>query len=115
MEECFELTVASMFQQNGESCHSAKSFITWLKDCQIKYIEDWLGNSTDLNPIENLWEVVKHGIQGRNISTLLKLEKEFRVCWDAIPTEKLHDFAMSKPQCLSNVKKRKGCLTKYQG
>ena len=113
LEECFELTGASVFQQDGAPCHTAKSVITWLKDCEIKFIEDWPGNSPDLNPIENLWQVVKHGLQGKDVSTLPKLEKEIRACWDAIPTKKLHDLAMSMPRRLKDVKKRSGHPTKY--
>ena len=98
--------------QLGEG-HTAKSVKTWLKDCGINFIENWPGNSPDLKQIENLWQMVKHGLQGKDISSLPKLEKKIKAIWDAIPTQKLHDLAMSMPRRLREVKKCKGCPTKY--
>ena len=86
-----------MFQQDVAPCHSAKLVKTWLKDCGINFIEDCPGNSPDLNPIENLWQLVKHGLQGQDVSSLPKLEKEIRAIWDTIPTQKIHDLVKSMP------------------
>ena len=65
---------------------TAKLVKTCIKDCGINFIEDWPGNSPDLNPIENLWQVVKHELQGKDAISLPKLEKEIQAIWDTIPT-----------------------------
>ena len=80
-----------------DSCYTAKLVKTWLKDCGINFFEDWPGNSPDLNQIENLWQVVKQGLQGKDVSSLPKLEKEIRAIWDTIPTQKIHDLVKSMP------------------
>ena len=104
---------ADVFQQDGATSHTANSVTQWLKDCQVNYIDDWPGQSPDLNPIENLWQIVKSDLQGKDVSTYEKLEKEVRASWDRIPVETLHNLALSVPRRLQEVKKRKGGATKY--
>lgn len=41
--------------QDRAPCNTAQ----WLQDSEVKYIRDWLGNSLDPNPIENLWMIMK--------------------------------------------------------
>ncbi len=65
LPESFEQRGATVFQQDGAPCHTAKSITQWLGDCQILYISDWPGNSPDLNPIENIWQVIKKDLQGK--------------------------------------------------
>ena len=50
-EECF-------FQQGNAPCHTAMSVKVWMKDQQIRTLS-WQAQSPDLNPIENLWNVIK--------------------------------------------------------
>ena len=50
-EECF-------FQQDNDPCHTARSVKVWVKDHQIRILS-WPAQSSDLNPIENLWNGIK--------------------------------------------------------
>ncbi|KAG0730527.1 Transposable element Tcb2 transposase [Chionoecetes opilio] len=73
--DSFKLTRASVFQQDSALAHTAKSVTQWLDDCMVPFIKDWPGNSLDLNPIENLWHMVKKDLQGKDVSSIPKLKK----------------------------------------
>uniref|UniRef100_A0A8C7M569 Tc1-like transposase DDE domain-containing protein n=1 Tax=Oncorhynchus mykiss TaxID=8022 RepID=A0A8C7M569_ONCMY len=49
---------ARFFQQDNAPCHTARSIKVWIEDHQIKTLS-WLAQSPGLNPIENLWNVIK--------------------------------------------------------
>ena len=53
-----EIHKTSIFQHDGAPCHRSKIVKKWLQDQKYDVL-DWPGNSPDLNPIENLWHVVK--------------------------------------------------------
>ena len=48
----------------------------------IKFISvmDWLGNSPDLNPMENLWSITKLHLQRRDCTTVIKLIETIFEC-----------------------------------
>ena len=47
-----------LFQQDLAPAHSAKTTCNWFAAHGIAVL-DWPANWTDLNPIENLWDIVK--------------------------------------------------------
>ena len=59
----FEMCQASTFMQDGAPFHTAKSVKEWLRDCCVPFFEDWPANSSDLNPIENLWVIIKRELR----------------------------------------------------
>ncbi len=52
-----------ILQQDLASAHTAKSTKSWLND-QVGAL-DWPANSPDLNPIENLWGIVKRKMRNK--------------------------------------------------
>lgn len=113
LPDAFEKCKAEVFMQDGAPCHTAKSVKQWLSDCQVKYLDDWPGNSPDLNPIENLWQIVKQRLRSKDISSLSRLEAAVRDAWDNIPPEILRRLSDSLPNRLQTVINRKGATTKY--
>ena len=79
----------------------------------IKRIE-WPGNSPDLNPIENLWHVLKFKIRRVPISNKKQLIKELNRIWEnEISNDLLKTLANSMNRRLKCVLKAKGGPTKY--
>ena len=46
------------FQQDNAPCHKSRKTLGWLAQKNVNVL-DWLPSSPDLNPIENLWSIVK--------------------------------------------------------
>ncbi len=53
-----------IFQQDFAPAHTAKSTKSWLNDHGVGVL-DWSANSPDLNPIENLWGIVKRKMRNK--------------------------------------------------
>lgn len=60
LDDCFECCKTDVFVQDSVLCHTAKVIKDWFDFVQMDYINDWLGNSPDLNPVENLSLLMKH-------------------------------------------------------
>ena len=73
------------FQQDLAPAHSAKTTSTWFKDHGIRVL-DWPANSPDLNPIENLWRIVKRKMQYARPNNAEELKTTIRATWALINT-----------------------------
>ena len=103
----------SVFMQDGAPCHKAKLITEWLKNKNITLL-DWPGNSPDLNPIENMWSIMKLKLQNEDCSTVEKLKKNIQILWcKHISTELCEKLALSMPRRIEMVIKAKGGMTKY--
>ncbi len=61
---CF-LLLTSFLTMDLAPAHTAKSTKSWLNDHGVGVL-DWPANSPDLNPIENLWDIVKRKMKTRD-------------------------------------------------
>ena len=102
--------------QDGARPHTARVVKDWFAESRINVFNDWPGNSPDLNPIENLWAIMKHRLKGRDTSSVPKLTTAVEQIWDDLgKTGKdiIENLALSVPDRLEEVKTRKGRPTKY--
>jgi transposase len=55
---------STWFLQDGASCHTSNLVMGRLKEMKKEFqVMDWLGNSPDLNPIENCWSFMKYKLK----------------------------------------------------
>ena len=113
LPDSMDETNTSVFMQDGAPCHTAKSVRKWLDDCEVKYFEDWPGNSPDINPIENMWGLMKRRLQDVPTPSVPALIDAIRKLWDNFPADDLHAYANSLPKRLKEVIKSKGYPINY--
>lgn len=85
-------------------------------ECHI-YTLPWPGNSPDLNPIENVWRILKQRIRNRNPYggwSLEQLKDALINIWEnEITVEDFNKFIDSMPQRIWKVIARRGAQTPY--
>ncbi|KAG1664878.1 Transposable element Tc3 transposase [Nymphon striatum] len=61
-----------IFQQDLAPCHTSCKMRTFFEESGLEVL-DWPGNSPDINPIKNLWVIMKRRLQKEDCSTMTKL------------------------------------------
>ncbi len=92
--------------------HTAKATKEWLKTKHIKVLE-WSSQSTDLNPIENMWKGLGVRVDNRQPRNLNDLERTYKEEWDKIPLEICSNLVANYKKRLTSVIANKGFATKY--
>ena len=71
------MTVAgcTVFQQDSAPCHVSKRAREWFSNRNLTLL-DWAENSLDLNPIENLWMMIKRKLSGKKFTTMAANKSE---------------------------------------
>jgi len=68
------------FQQDLAPCHTSRKVKQFVLDNDIRTL-DWPGNSPDLNPIENLWAILKARLHKHDCTTRVKLVAAIIEIW----------------------------------
>ncbi|MBW0582730.1 hypothetical protein O181_122445 [Austropuccinia psidii MF-1] len=90
---CEELTL----MEDGAPIHTALASQQWRQDHHIQ-IFAWPPNSSDLNPIENLWFKMKFVVTNLfNPKTMDELSKAIHIIWDTMPFDHLEALLVSMP------------------
>jgi len=74
----------------------------------------WPAQGPDLNPIENVWGIMKRNITTQNIAkSVQELEKQLLNEWWSIPQETINELIDSMPSRVQAVIDAHGGPTKY--
>ncbi len=95
-----------IFQLDLAPAHTAKSTKSWLNDHGVGVL-DWPANSSDLNPIENLWGIVKSKLRIEKPKNADELKATVKETWASIPPQQCHKLITSMPRRIEAVIKVK--------
>ncbi len=101
-----------IFQQDLAPAHTAKGTKSWFNDHGVTVL-DWPANSPDLNPIENLWGIVKRKMRDTRPNNVDDLKATVKETWASTPPQQCHKLITSMPRRIEAVIKAKGAPTKY--
>ncbi len=73
-----------IFQQDLAPAHTARGTKSWFNDHGVTVL-DWPANSPDLNPIENLWGIVKRKMRDTRPNNADDLKATVKDIWASIP------------------------------
>jgi len=104
-----------IFQQDSAPCHTSKYTMEFLRSQGFRVLR-WAGNSPDVNPIENVWNVLKMEVSANhNCKNKSELIAAIKHEWEN--SEKVKQAAikamLSMPQRIKDVKDAKGFATRY--
>jgi transposase len=104
-----------IFQQDNDPKHTSKLVTNYLQD-QSYQVMQWPPQSPDLNPIENMWALLKRRLNDYETATkgMNELyERVTEVWYDQMKPEECQKVIESMPRRIQAVIKAKGKWTKY--
>lgn len=101
-----------IYQQDGASCHTARSTKQWLVDNEIPLLE-WPSGSPDLSPIETLWGNMKKYLKKNPTASKQLLKVRLEEIWSAVTPEYCQKLVRTMPQRIKAVIERKGDVTNW--
>ncbi len=101
-----------IFQQDLAPAHTAKGTKSWFNDHGVTVL-NWPANSPDLNPIENLWGIVKRKMTDTRPNNADDLKAAIKATWASITPEQCHRMIVTMPRRINAVILAKWGPTKF--
>ena len=96
-----------VLMQDGAPAHRAASTKEFLAAHNVELLP-WPPHSPDLNPIENLWAIIKRKLRVTCFTKQDELENEINRVWDAIPMKTVNRLVNSFPKRLDKCEENGG-------
>lgn len=101
-----------VFQQDNAPAHKSKDTMAFFDDNDFKLLSFPPG-SPDLNPIENVWSILKSNVAKRFPKRMDELERFAIDEWQKIPQEMIENGILSMATRISQVLARNGKKCDY--
>ena len=101
-----------IFQQDNASPHTSRSTRQWFSAHKIEVL-DWPAQSPDLNPIENLWDIISRRLQSQTWRKPDEVWERISHIWNTMSIAITNQLIQSIPYRLQAVIEAHGGHTKY--
>jgi transposase len=101
-----------VFQQDNARPHTAQITKDFFSSRRIAVLA-WPANSPDLNPIENIWAILKSKLETRQPHTIEELKRYANEEWSNIPQLVFKNVIESMPERVKQVLERGGAKCDY--
>lgn len=102
-----------VLMEDGAPVHRSNAPKAWRESRSLVKLE-WPANSPDLNPIENVWRLLKDEVQCCNRpKNVEQMKIALEAAWQGISAEKLESLVSSMPERIKAVLKAKGGATRW--
>ena len=99
-------------QQDNDPKHTSRVAKDFIAENKINTI-DWPSNSPDLNPIENIWYIMKNNVEKRMPRNVDELKQFMVEEWEKIPQETVKNIIMSMKRRCELVLEKNGDRISY--